>query len=330
MAMTSDYQKVLIESFRNPIQPTTLCTMTGGNFKFISGTEIGYVSISSPNDPIHGTSLVGRISLTDLKPVTVIEVTGHVVEFAWSRDGSSVAYLVYPDAPENANQLWLKTGNARPRALTPPITFGGRGGSIDDQILVSFSPDGRYVLVVDTALAGAAPASPDQASVQVHSVPDGNLVFVPPSALTSSGKLDPFVTMAAWSRQTDRLYYRDQAGVHTWDPPAAEGVLAAGLRWFFPSMSPDGRFVAYAVNMRDQPHVEVRDLGSNKAQVIPGTRGSPFFITANMLFEAEYGLGQPGPGPPYGPTGHNFVFDLSTNIETPISGGIVPIDYWPR
>jgi hypothetical protein len=237
---------------------------------------------------------------------------------------------VYLDAPGNANQVWLRTGNARPRALTPPITFGGRGGSIDDRILVSFSPDGRYVLVVDTALAGAAPASPDQASVQVHSVPDGNLVFVPPSALASSGKLDPFVTMAAWSRQTDRLYYRDQAGVHTWDPPATVGTLAGGLSWYFPSMSPDGRFVAYAVNMRDQPHVEVRDLVSNKVQIIPGVRGSPFFITPNVLFEAEYARGQPGPGPPYSPTGRDFVFDLRTNVETPIAASIVPIDYWPR
>jgi hypothetical protein len=330
MAMTSDFQKVLIQSFHDPLHPTTLCTMSGGSFKFISGTEIGIVTISSPNDPIHGTSLVGRMSLTDLMPVTVVEVPGHVGEFAWSPDGSSVAYLVNLAVPGNANQVWLKTGNARPRALTPPITFGGRGGSIDDQILVSFSPDGRYVLVVDTALAGAVPASPDQASVQVHSVPDGNLVFVPPSALTSSGKLDPFVTMAAWSRQTDRLYYRDPAGVHTWDPPAAEGILVAGLRWFFPSMSPDGRFVAYAVNMRDQPHVEVFDLGSNKVQVIPGTRGSPLFITANMLFEVEYILGQPGPGPPYGPNGRNFMFDLRTNVETPIPGNILPTDYWPR
>jgi len=330
MAFTSDHQKSLIQSFHDPLHPTTLCTMSGGDFKFISRTEIGYVTISSSNDPIHGTSVIGRMSLTDLKPVTVVEVRGYAVQFAWSPDGSSVAYLVYLEASGNANQLWLKTGTALPQALTPPITFGGRGGSVDDQVLVSFSHDGRYVLVVDTALAGAVPASPDQASVQVHSVPDGNLVFVPPSALTSSGKLDPFVTMAAWSRQTDRLYYRDPAGVHTWDPPAAEGMLAAGLRWFFPSMSPDDRFVAYAVNMREQPHVEVRDLCSNKVQVIPGTRGSPLFITANMLFEAEYTLGQPGPGPPYGPYGRNFMFDLRTNLETPIPGNIIPTDYWPH
>jgi len=330
MALTSDRQKSLIQSFHDPLHPTTLCTMSGGDFKFISRTEIGYVTISSSNDPLHGTSVIGRMSLTDLKPVTVVEVKGYAVKFAWSPDGSSVAYLVYLEASGNANQLWLKTGTGLPRALTPPITFGGRGGSVDDQVLVSFSPDGKYVVMVDTPLAGAAPASPDQASVQVHSVPDGNLVFVPPSALTYSGKLDPFVTMAAWSRQTDRLYYRDHAGVHTWDPPATVGTFAAGLSWFFPSISPDGRFVAYAVNLREQPHVEVRDLVSNKVTVIPGTRGSPLFITANVLFEAEYGLGQPGPGPPSVPTARNFIFDLRTNVETPISGSIIPTDYWPR
>jgi len=272
--------------------------------------------------------------LSDLKPVPVVEVQGMVMDFAWSPDGSSVAYLVYLEAPGlgsgSANQLWLKTGSDSSRALTPLIPLFGRGGSISDETIVRFSPDGKYLLMVDTYVLGLAPASPDLAHFQVRAMPVGNLVWVPPTALTAGDKIGfSFVTMAAWSRTSDRLYYRDRAGVHTWDPPSSVGTLVADLAWFSPSVSPDGRLVAYAVNMDTQPHVEVRDLVSNKVQVIPGIRGAPLFVGGRILFEAEYAPSQQGPGPPNSQTGRDFVFDLRTSVETPVEM-INPIDYWPR
>jgi hypothetical protein len=332
MAMTSDRQKFLIQSFRDPLHPTTLCTMSGANFRLISRTEIGYATTSSQDDPIRGTSVIGRMSLSELKPVAVVEVQGLVMDFAWSPDGSSIAYLVYLDAAENANQLWLKSGAASARALTPQITFGGRGGSIDDETIVRFSPDGKYLLMADTYLKGAAPSTPEHAQFQVRAMPAGDLVWVPPTALTSGDKIGySFVTMAVWSRTGHRLYYRDQTGVHAWDPAATVETRAAGLTWYSPSISPDGHSVAYAVNMREQPHVEVRELVSNKVQVIPGVRAEPFFVAPRTLFVAEYAPStQPGPGvQAYSRTGRALVFDLLTNVETPVAM-VKPIDYWPR
>src|SRR5258708_25647213 len=80
-------------------------------------------------------------------------------------------------------------------------------------------------------------------------MPAGNLVWVPPGALVAGDKIGAsFHTMAAWSRTSDRLYYRDAAGVHSWDPPATVGTLAEGLIWYSLSVSPDGRYVAYTVS----------------------------------------------------------------------------------
>ena len=261
------------------------------------------------------------------------------MDFAWSPDGFAVAYLVYAEAPGlgsgSANQLWLKIGKTPARALTPMMPLFGRGGSLDDENIVRFSHDGKFLLMIDTYVSGGAPPSPDQAAFQVHSIPDGNVVFVPPSAQNPSGR-GAFTTMAAWSHQSDRLYYRDPAGIQTWDPPGTQGTMAGGLSWSSPSLSPDDRFVAYVVRdignaLEGQPHVEIRELGTNKVTVIPGVRGAPFFASGTVLFEVEYGPNpEQGPGPRYIPTGKGFAYDVRANVETQTNGVISPIDYWPH
>ena len=304
--------------------------------------DIGFVTNPSSNDPIHSTSTIWRANLFNHMRVALAEVQGMVMDVAWSPDESSVAYLVYTDAPGmvsgSAHQLWLKAGKAPARALTPLIPLFGRGGSLDDQTIVRFSHDGKYLLMVDTYVAGGPPATPDQAIVQVHSVPDGSLVFVPPSALSQPGnKFFYYVTMAAWSHQTDRLYYRDRDGVQVWEPNmySTQKTIAAGLNWFLPSISPGDRFVAYVVteggSSLSQPHVEVRDLATNAVRVIPGIRAAPFFVSDTLLLVAEYGPNpEQGPGPSYVPTGKGFFFDVRTNVETQTKEVISPIDYWPH
>jgi hypothetical protein len=333
MALTSDRQQFQVLSVRDPIHPALLCTMAGAGFRFISGTEIGYAAGSSLNDPIR--SVIGRIGLSNLTPVAVVEVQGDVMDFEWSPDGSNLAYLLYTAAPGvgsgAANQLWLKTGTSPPRAITPPIPLYGRGGSLDDQIHVHFSNDGKYLLMIDTFVAIGAPASPDMSHLQVHSIPDGNFVWAAPAGPNATIGKYTFTTMAAWSRKTDRLYYRDQDGVHTWDPPKTVGTMSATLSWYSPSVSPDGRLIAYAVNMRDQPHVEVRDLATGDVRVIRGTRGSPFFVADSMLYVAEYVPStQQGPGSQlYEQSSRAFVIDLHTIVET-AAAMLNPIDSWPR
>jgi hypothetical protein len=332
LATASDGWQSLIISVRDPMHPTTLCTITNAfGVRFISRTEVGYTTTAGTYDPNFGYSLIARMKLTDPTPIPVAKVEGQVPAVGWSPDGSSVAYLTYVGgnfSVPDTNQLWLKTGDAVPRALTPPITVHARGLFRDDQVAILFSPDGKYVVMADTVLDFGTPKSPDQAHFQVYSVPDGNLVWVPPSAVVRPTAGLTFTTMAAWSRQDPhRLFYRDMAGVHTWDPPSAVGTLVSGMSWYTPSVSPDGRFVAYAIYEREQPHVEVRDLVSNKVQVIPGIRAAPVFVTDRYLFQAEYAPGQSGP---YFQTGREFIVDIRTSVETPLSVNAKPIDIWPR
>jgi hypothetical protein len=335
--LTPNHDGLELDSVHDPVNPGLMCSLQGGAFRFISATEIGYATSSSLNDPINGTSTIGRIDLADMHhPLAVATVQGAVLDFAWSPDGTSVAYLLYTSAPGlgsgAANQLWLKTGDAQPRALTPLIPLFGRGGSISDETIVRFSPDGKYLVMVDTYVDGPAPVSPDQAHFQVRAMPAGNLVWVPPTALTAGDKIGAsFVTMATWSRTGDRLYYRDAAGVQSWDPPSTVTTIAAGLAWFSPMVSPDGKLVAYTVNLDAQPHVEVRDLVTNEVRILPGIRGAPFFVSSTALIVAVYEPSkQQGPGAlPYAQTGA-VLYDLNTGVETSLFWVINPIDYWPR
>jgi hypothetical protein len=296
---------------------------SAGSVNFITRTQISYTTMLATNDPNVRISLIGRMNLTDLKPVPYVKANGQVRDVAWSPDGSSVAYLM---ESELGHQLWLKTGDGSQRSLTPVIPLFGRGGFLDDELLVRFSPDGKYVLMVDTFVA----TSPEQVYFRVHSVQDGSLVWAAPAALNPTGKAQ-FATMAAWLRQSARLLYRDPVGVQTWDPPSTNRAIYPGLKWYSPSISPDDRLAAYAVGLDAQPHVEVRELATKSFRMIPGVRGAPFFVAANMLFMAEYAVNpQPGPGSQaYSQTGRAFVFDLRTNVETPVPF-MTPLDFWPR
>jgi hypothetical protein len=332
MLSTQNNLHTLIESVSNPAHPVVLCSLSSNasSPEFITRTDIGYsISNATPETPAT-LAEIQRMSLSDARPVTVATVNGDAMDVAWSPDGSNVAYIASSTAPDgaNANQLWLKVGSAVPQALTPLIEYGGRDGSLSDQNVVSFSPDGKYLLMVDTFIAGAAPAAPNRAVIQVYSVPDGKLVWVPPTALGPSmaTKIDPSITMAAWAHLGDRLYYRDKAGVHTWNPPATVGTLAKGLAWYSPSVSSDGRFVAYAVYVSGKPHVEVRNLVSGSVLVLTGTLGDPLLLSDQEMIEAHFARNSQL-GPLYAPSG-NFVLNLLTRKETPLPG--TPIDTWPH
>ena len=336
MLRTQDNLHTLIDSFANPTKPVTLCSLSAeaGSPKFISGTEVGYAITNSTQDPNVNITSIQRLSLNPgSKPITVATVQGNVLDVAWSPDGSSVAYLAYTEVSNlgsgAANQLWLKKGSAPAQALTPLIPLFGRDVSVDDQTIVRFSPDGKYLLMDDTFVAGAAPALEKFAAFQVLSAQDGGLVWVPPSALgVSGGKGAPFATMAAWSQTSDRLYYRDQTGVHSWDPPATVGMVAAGLVWFSPSLSPDNSLLAYGANDIVQPRIEIRNVAHGSIKVLAGMKGDPLLLSDQEMIEAHF-IRNTQSGPPYIPSAY-YTLNLLTNKETPIPGVLQPLDTWPH
>jgi WD40-like Beta Propeller Repeat len=341
MVPSPDGKHTLIQSFADPAHPVTLysLSLTARIVKFISATEIGYTTNSLPDSPNDGVTTIWRMSLKDMRPLSVVRLQGDALDVAWSPDGSNVAFIAYPTVPGllSVNRLWLKVGSASPRALTPLIEFGGRGVSSSDEVIVRFSPDGKYLLMVDTFFAGSVPKSTDQEHFQVRSVPDGTLVWVPPGTPTGS-----WTTMAVWSHLTDRLYYNG-AGVQTWDALTNVVGTLVGLSWDSPSVSTDDHLVAYGTSGTDgKPHVEVRALLSGSVRVLPGILGRPILLSDEVMIEEHFVVDSTGMGPPYAPDRY-FVLNLSTNKETPLPASFNcvpangspcperrPIEVWPH
>jgi hypothetical protein len=325
--MVQSSKGTLIESFANPTRPVTLCSLSLGasTVKFISRSEIGYSITSNPDSPSEGVTTIWRTSLTDTKPFTVATLQGGVADIEWSPDGSNLAIL--------ADRLWLKVGDAAPRALTPLFEGGGREGTLQDESIVRFSHDGKYLVMVATGVYGDPPKTTGGAMLQIRSVPDGKLVWVPPTAINGWG----WTTMAAWSHLTDRLYYLDQGGnghngILTWDSPAKVGTLASPFSWRSPSVSLDDRFVAYeAISYTDQkPHVQVRDLVSGVVEVLPGVIGEPILLSDEVMIEMHYTLITQGFGAPYYQSGRHYVLNVRTKVETALPASFQPTDIWPK
>ena len=310
----------LIESFANPTHPVTLCSLSpnASNVKFISRTEIGYAINDAPDAPSTGVTEIWRMRLTDKRPVSVAKFKGDAVDFAWSPDGSNLSYLVRTEVPSEGERFWLKAGAAAPRALTPVVPVYGREYISTDEMMVRFSHDGKYLVIVDTV---AAPRY-----FQVRSVPDGKVVWSPPEP--STGPL----TMAVWSHLSDRIYYQS-SGVRTWDAVTkVVKIVAGGLNWSSPSLSPDDRLVAYEViSYTDQkPHVQVRDLVSGAVRLLPGIIGDPILLSDEVMIEVHYVLITQGIGVGGYMPGRHFLLNLRTKVETPLPASFQPTDTWPH
>jgi hypothetical protein len=321
LASTPGSDKVLLEGLADPAHPTTYCTLSGAEFRIFSPSEIGYVTTSSPNDPIHGTSVIGRINLGDLKPVALFSMRGEVLDLAWSLQGSRFAYLVSSDDPATGavNVVWLSSQGDPPR-IAAQIPLYGRGGSLDDETIVRFSADGQYLFMVDTFVAGAAPASASQAVMQVWSaagVDAPALAWVPPSALEVSGsKSGPYITMAVWSHASNRLYYRDKVGVQTWEPQGLPVTFDPGVQWRWPSLSGNDSQLAYELTVNGESEVHVRDLISGSVQVFKGERRPILLSTSEMIEEHT--------------DGGWYVQSLPSGVETPRPEVAQLMDTWPH
>jgi len=231
--------------------------------------------------------------------------TGTIEAWDWSPDGNTLAYL--------ADHLWLKLGN-QPAASVGSFTGqGGRGGGWDDEIAIRFSPTGSYFVLVDTVTI------PN--TFQVRRTSDGRVVWASPSSDIQS---PAFATMAVWSRGVDRLYFRDGNGLRTWDPSGTVTTLVPGLRWYEPSISPDGRAIAYMVlDAQGNPRVALLDLQTLKTRALSSLRQGPFFASAGLLL---YGRADAN-GPPGAAPGV-FAYNLNTGLETALPYDIL-LDVWP-
>ncbi len=137
-----------------------------------------------------------------------------------------------------------------------------------------------------------------------------------PTPPPSSGCRQALSRSLAVKAVPTRLYYRDNAGVETWEPPGLPVAFDPGVQWRWPSVSWDDSKLAYGLTVNGESEVHVRDLISGSIQVFKGER-RPVLLFANEMIEAHA-------------DGRWYVQSLSSGVETPRPEVAQLMDTWPH
>jgi hypothetical protein len=301
---TSGSEILLYDSASStPQQLVSLPAGVAPEAHFVTAQKIAYVDASSASSRIMTFDLSTRASAADLT------AGGYVPAFAYSHDGSMLAYLLH-DASNKPSLHMRRGGHETSLGLN---AIAGRGVGRDDELRLEYSPDDKYLLMVDTFVGNQGQA-PETGQFLVLRTADNSVAFFPPSGTSANA------TMATWARHSNRLYYRDAVGVRTWDAEVhSVGTLAGGLHWYDPAPSPDDRWLAYTdIDSHFVPHVKLYDLQGNQSVATAPAAGShPIFITADTIwYLEEQACTSECLGGPSQPSGKVFAYSLSARSET--------------
>ncbi|MHB8613212.1 MAG: hypothetical protein ACYDAL_12395 [Candidatus Dormibacteraceae bacterium] len=296
---------VVIRDIQDPANAKNLCKFDAAatSPRFVSATQVAYETGS--NELIKADLVAGGTSL--------IATFGGGVgsgQYSVSPDGRSFTYL-----DGNAWHLVSASGN---RILTTLPAVPGRGTNPDeDDIFLSYSPDGQYIALVQTFHTGGTGATaPDQ----VRKAGDGSLVY------STSG-----MTMGVWASVPSRLFFRDAGGmVHRWDPGTGVSTMLA-LHWISPDASPDGRWIAYT--FRTSSGVGGVGFYSVQANSVsntspPGRSGVRFLTNDLVWYLGEKACSTCFGGLPT-PTGVTYIYDIAGTSEV-VSRLANVYDNWPH
>jgi hypothetical protein len=254
----------------------------------------------------------------------VVICPGGANAYSWSRDGRSLTYITeVPDttAPRGSRLDWHLVSGGSDRVIGPaPIWVIGiecGPGDIDD-VHVAFSPDGRYISLLEN-FCGAA-------DFQVRRS-DGSLVG---EIKGTYGLLPLAPTMGVWSGST--LYFRDSKGVEAWRDGTVTPFLP-GVAWIRPKVSPLGGEITYVVRGKDGlGRVYIVDTGTGKVVPLPNAgRVEPVFLSPRYIWYAGEQLCTTGYcwAPGTLPTGKTYIYDIPAGTETE-SRITAVYDVWPH
>jgi hypothetical protein len=266
--------------------------------QFVGTSQFAYINNS-------GTLVARDITGGAEQPLVQPDNGFHVAAFGVTGDGSGVAYLQVSGATQRLT-LREMSGKRDFASLASPL---GRDGSPYDQTLVSFSHDGKYILMVDT-LGGDPQGDAQKSRMQVRDR-TGNLVYTGED--TQPGM--PQARQALWSPVDDIVYFADSRGGEMLDVrTGAKTTVLPGVQWTWPSLSLDGKLLAYTTTIGGKIAVQVYDLRKSTVIFTRFNRSHPRFLTPDTVC---YMQESPVPTAPFTlagtvPTGTVLAYDFTT------------------
>lgn len=181
------------------------------------------------------------------------ELSGSVIDYAWSRDGA-LAYITSVGAHNDQFQLAIKLPSGQ--TSTADVGRSGGIGGMVPQRKLEFSPDGQLLLVAEPMISDPY--------IQVRGL-DASLRFAPPVGTFVSGGGADWTTGG-------RLAVSNAGSLQMADPATGEvRTLLSGVHAWDPAASSDGRYIVY--EQRDPQSDRFGGYGPPRLQAFDTTAG---------------------------------------------------------
>lgn len=199
------------------------------------------------------------------RPQRVFRITGSISAHDWDPKGRRIAYI---EDNRGRPRVFVWQNGSRKKIRDLP-RFDGRDGVEQDEVAVTWSPDGSRILAVDTR-------SDNSKTTLFVLEPDGSDAVGP-----------KFGTFGRWSPDSARVTYRNWETPGTWyrlDVRSdSRKRLEIGEDVYRPALSPDGRTLAYD-DGRERPGVYLFDLETGEERRLSGVRGvGPIWLSSRDL-----------------------------------------------
>jgi hypothetical protein len=331
-ALLSAPPTTLVLDVSNPAAPESICRLSVDGAHFVSASELVFMGV------VKGNPMEGRIDLNNQTATVSFTLATRgdslVPAPAWTRNGDVLAYAATGPGPSGGALLTvhLVTHGADRVIVSYPEELGHGGPNQGPVRSISFSADGRYLVLFNMFSRGTGQAAP----FQIRGLA-GELVYA----------LDTSALFPLWSGSGSQLYFRkgqccvDQGDLMSWEAATSVKTVVPNLAWYAPAQSPDGRWIAYttAYGPSYLPHIGLFSPASGDARrVSEKPRSFPAFVSSNALWFGEEAPVANGMFPSE-PTGKFLAYNLDSGQESAISlpTGAVPTgfslnvtDVWPR
>jgi len=272
--------EVALRDYADPAHPRTVCRFSNNQIvQLIDSRHIVVVGVTA-------TNLFAVVDLPELRhhwfqlPVAPKD---WAVLLGVSPGLDAVAWLSLDQNRQVNIHITTSQGDQVTPAAPSPSTGGGRLAMYER---AAFSPSGKYLFLLDRRLGGNN--NLEDPSLRTLLILQGSRVLLRLEPPAGGWAVDGEPAMPLWSPISDTLFYRQNGDVWAWSPETGAAILLPKTAWCFPTISADGRYLAYgAPHSPDGTYnVYLADLrGSLAPQAIgKGPRNAPGFLNANLLW----------------------------------------------
>jgi Tol biopolymer transport system component len=237
--------------------------------EFRDGGHVTYISSRTATD-----SSLRTFDLSSGKWTRIVTQANGVAAFDWSPDRVDLGYLSSGTPGRDSVSVWNARSDTVRTVWRGPPPGPGRDGFKTDDLSVTWSPDGRAILIVDTALWPGSSSAPSNTIYVVR--PDGTTVTPPWLG-----------TFGRWSADGRTILYQQfgSAATRWFSRNLATGKemrlnIRPGTQ--HPALSLDGRFLAYDDGKVD-PSVFVYDLSTGVERRVVTGYVEPVWISVTTL-----------------------------------------------